>query len=267
MKKIYYVLAIVAVPALLVLYGYSSGYTPGGKSGSPGDGGNTCTDCHSGTAMPQEGWITTDMVNGEWIPGHTYTITATGTHENVMRFGFELTAENALGQKVGMFTITNTTETQLTMPQTSVTHTSQGNTPSGDMKTWSMDWTAPDGEEGEITFYAAFNAANGNGNTSGDVIYTSMLKAQQSSIGIDDPELQASVSLYPNPATDYAYLKIPEELINAEVHMLNQSGQLVGMFRVEQQNHQIDLSDYSTGIYYISLLNKNHRIVKKLIKR
>ena len=36
-----------------------------------------------------------------------------------------------------------------------------------------MNWVAPSGVEGSIGIYAAFNAANGTGNTSGDVIYKS----------------------------------------------------------------------------------------------
>ncbi len=38
-----------------------------------------------------------------------------------------------------------------------------------------MEWTAPEAGTDEINFFAAFNAANGNGNTSGDQIYTSLL--------------------------------------------------------------------------------------------
>ena len=37
---------------------------------------------------------------------------------------------------------------------------------------WSFEWTAPPDDVGPVTFYAAGNAANNNGNNSGDYIYT-----------------------------------------------------------------------------------------------
>jgi hypothetical protein len=46
---------------------------------------------------------------------------------------------------------------------------------SGNTSNWSVNWTAPSTDIGQIRFYAAVNAANGNGNTLGDVIYTTSL--------------------------------------------------------------------------------------------
>ena len=170
MKKIYNFLAILALPSILMLYSYSGG-SPGGKTGSMGDGGSTCTDCHAGTATSQTDWITTDIPAGGFQAGETYTITATGTHAGVAKFGFELTAEDDMGNKIGTLTITDDTRTKLANANHSVTHTSAGTTPSGDSNSWSAEWTAPDPAPEMVYFNAAFNAANGNGGTSGDVIY------------------------------------------------------------------------------------------------
>ena len=178
MKKLYKLLYVLIIPAALVFYSYSSG-SPGGKTGSPGDGGSTCTECHSSSVQQQSGWITTDIPAEGYTPGETYTITATGTHSGVVRFGFELTAENDADTKIGTFTITDTQRTKMSPSNTSVTHTFNGVTPSGDSNSWSMDWTAPEEATGTVTFYASFNAANGNGNTSGDQIYTSSLTVNE----------------------------------------------------------------------------------------
>ena len=178
MKKFYKILAIMAMPALLILYSYSSG-SPGGKSGSPGDGGANCTQCHSGTPQNIGGWITTDIPAGGYTSGQSYTITATGTHNGVVKFGFELTAEDAFGNKFGTLSILEPARTKLTNANHAVTHTSGGNTPQGNTITWTMQWTAPTNGGSPVHFYAAFNAANGNGNTSGDVIYLSNLTVNQ----------------------------------------------------------------------------------------
>ena len=170
MKKVYNLLLIMALPSILILYSYNSG-SPGGKSGSIGDGGSTCTQCHSGSAQSQTDWITTNIPEEGFTAGMTYTIVATGTHDGVSKFGFELTAEDGFGAKVGSFSITEPSRTKFTNANHAVTHTSGGTSVSGNSNTWSMDWTAPS-DLSVVKFYAAFNAANGNGSSTGDIIYT-----------------------------------------------------------------------------------------------
>lgn len=175
-KKIYQLFIVLSLPLSLVLFSYVSG-SPGGKTGSPGDGGATCTECHSGTATPQSAWITSNIPSEGYTPGETYQITASGVHQGVVKFGFELTSENLTGNKTGTFNITDATRTHLSNGGKSVTHTSTGTAPTGGAASWTVNWTAP--ASGDVFFYGAFNAANGNGNNSGDVIYTSSLSVSE----------------------------------------------------------------------------------------
>lgn len=174
MKKSYPYLFVLVTPVILLLMSYSAG-SPGGRTGSPGDNGNTCTQCHTGSATTMMGWITTNVPPNGYTPGQTYTISATGTHSGVVKFGFELTVEDSQDNKVGTLQITDPTRTKLINNNKAVTHTSNGTTPTGNSSSWSMNWVAPFGVPGNIGIYAAFNAANGNGTTSGDVIYKSSL--------------------------------------------------------------------------------------------
>ena len=109
----YFLIAIAGMFFLLTSGTENSGGSQGGKTGSPGDGGATCTNCHSGTATAQEGWITSNIPAEGYTPGETYTITATGTHNGVGKFGFEVTAEDNADAKTGTFVITNSDESQL----------------------------------------------------------------------------------------------------------------------------------------------------------
>ncbi|MEJ2594033.1 MAG: T9SS type A sorting domain-containing protein [bacterium] len=172
-----------------IFFGLSSWYSggsPGGKTGSPGDGGANCTQCHTGTPQDATGWITTDIPSEGYLPGETYTITATGIHSGVGKFGFESTSEDDAGTKKGEILITDASQTQLTNNNSAVTHTPTGTTPDGDSKTWTFDWIAPEAGTGDITFYGAFNAANGNGNNQGDVIYlTSTTVMENMTTGTD----------------------------------------------------------------------------------
>ncbi len=169
---------------------YNTG-SPGGKSGSPGDGGATCVQCHTGTANQVNDWITTNIPLTGYVPGNTYTITLTGTHTGVVKFGFEVSAENSSNAKVGTFILNDPVQTKFTNGNAAVTHTNNGNTPSGNSKTWTVDWTAPSAGTGDVGIYAAFNAANGNGGTSGDVIYKTSLFVSEAA----NPEL---VSINPD---------------------------------------------------------------------
>ncbi len=176
MKKTYSFLIVLSLPIALLLFSYVSG-SPGGKTGSPGDNGATCTDCHTGTAQTQMSWISSTIPVEGYTAGETYQITATGTHAGVVKFGFELTSEDLMGAKVGVFSIIDANRTKLANGGKSVTHKNTGVTPTGNSNSWTVDWTAP--ETGSVTFYAAFNAANGNGATSGDIIYTSSMTVNQ----------------------------------------------------------------------------------------
>jgi hypothetical protein len=181
MKRLYPLLLILATPLVLFLIASSTG-SPGGKSGSPGDGNATCTQCHTGAATAVPGWITTDIPAEGYTSGETYTITVSGTHPGVVKFGFELTVENSEGDKAGTLQISEPARTKLVNASKAVTHTAAGNVPSGNNNTWTVNWVAPSGVEGPVGIYAAFNAANGNGNTSGDVIYTSQLFVSEAAL-------------------------------------------------------------------------------------
>lgn len=178
MRKNYFYLVVLAIPAILLLQSNNNG-SPGGKSGSPGDQGATCAQCHTGTVQTASNWISTDIPFTGYIPGQTYTITATATHSGAAKIGFELTVENSQSSKVGTLAITEPTRTKLVNGNKSVTHTASGNVPSGNSNTWTVNWTAPAMGAGQVGFYAAFNAANGNGTTSGDVVYKSSSFANQ----------------------------------------------------------------------------------------
>jgi len=216
MKKLYNYLPLLAVPFVFIFMGYNSG-SPGGRTGSPGDNGNNCTACHSGTPQNASNWISTDIPGNGYVGGETYMVSATGTHAGVSKFGFELTAEDQNGNKVGTIQVTNSTESQLANNGKSITHTAQGNTPSGDSKTWDFEWTAPEDVPGDITFYAAFNAANGNGGTSGDVVYLTSSTYGPDVTGIADVAI--ANRFYPNPSTGIVNFETQSEVVgNVNIH-------------------------------------------------
>lgn len=262
MKKIYF--RLLLAPAALALFfagTLSSGGSPGGKTGSPGDSGATCTQCHSGTASSVDNWISTDIPELGYVVGETYTITATAMADGVSKFGFELTAEDADGNKVGSFAAVNG-DTQLANSGNSVTHSFSGTSGTNE-KTWTMEWTAPSTDLGVITFYAAFNATNSNNGTSGDVIYTSMLSVDESSVGLGEDLAVAEFSFGPNPS--FGSVQVNHNYPIANVRIFDISGKIVSEVQNYYSGSTIDLNELQSGIYFIQLQSGNAIKSQKLI--
>lgn len=262
-------LIIPAGSMILASWILSSGGSPGGKSGSPGDGGTSCTQCHAGTAQQASEWITSNIPATGYVPGQTYTITATGTHNGVQKFGFEVTAEDFGSTKKGTFIITNAAQTKLVNGAKAVTHTSGGTTPFGNSKTWTFDWTAPVAGTGQVTFYGAFNAANGNGSNSGDVIYLSSAAFNEFTTSITDADLAAEgLRIFPNPFTDFIRMsanhtgEIREVRIAASTGavVFSQNGTVAGEII-------INTSDYPKGTYFLQIFFRDGSLISRKVFR
>ena len=264
MKKHYNILMVFALPiAFLFLTSevwFHSG-SPGGKSGSPGDGGNNCTDCHAGTAMNQELWIYgPDLLLGGYSAGQTYDIFVIGVDADAQKFGFEATAEDNNGNKVGSFDAGFGGFTQTINNSAAITHTALGSNPIADTGTvWFFSWTAPATNVGNITFYAAVNAANGNGGNSGDQIYLTQFVASPS-VGVNDVAANEQLHIYPNPSSG---LITVSNKANNEGHLeiLNLSGQLLHRQEASGSEIKADLGTLGKGIYIARLGEYSQRFV------
>ncbi len=269
MIKTFYLFSTLAIIMITTISAITNaGGSPGGKTASPADG-QSCTQCHTGTAVAVSSWISTNIPTNGYIPGNTYTITVTGTHTGVSRFGFELTAEDSLNNKVGTFIITNSGETKLVNSNHAITQTGNGLTPTNDSKTWTVDWIAPSEPTGTVTFYAALNAANGNMGTSGDIIYTtSTTVAKSSNIGIEKSQTVEYLKLFPSNTEDYVYL----EWNNIKVSQLivyNINGQQVQQQYIGngQTKLRMDASSLAKGSYFVYIQTDNDILVKRFIKK
>jgi hypothetical protein len=90
-----------------------------------------------------------------------------------------LTAIDSTGAQAGTLVVTDDVDTQLLADivggnfRQYMEHTFQGAFPAEfDQRSWTFRWDPPEGNIGPVTFYAAGNGANGDGETTGDNIYT-----------------------------------------------------------------------------------------------
>lgn len=142
-------------------------------TGAPGE--NNCTQCHIGTAQDGSNEIMVTFLQGatqvtSYVPGQQY-IVSVFLVSSPSKAGFSAVALDGTNSNAGSFTGEAVGGTQDFNSATRhyVSHTSSSS--NGSPNPWLWTWTAPATDVGNVTFYVAANEANGNGNTSGDVIY------------------------------------------------------------------------------------------------
>ena len=148
------------------------------RTGAPGE--PNCTACHGGSAVNAGGGtLTITGLPTNYSPNQEITVTVTLTQTGRSTFGFQLTALDDQGRRAGDLVLTDTARTILNSGAIQnnlrqyINHNSAGtNATAPGQGSWSFTWRAPAQSAGRVTFYAAGNAANGNGSNGGDFIYT-----------------------------------------------------------------------------------------------
>ena len=151
-KTLLLIPTLLAVVILLAGFGGGSGQktptgAPAGYTGSPADGRN-CTSCHGGTATTVSGIITSNVPVSGYVPGTSYTVTATlaGTGGK----GFEISPQSITGTLLG--SIVAGSNNHITGTKYLTHNAAVTTTPA----VWSFTWVAPAAGTGSVTFYGAF---------------------------------------------------------------------------------------------------------------
>lgn len=253
MKLHRYFPLIVVLTVPLVIYAYSGG-PPDGRTGAPDEETCNAAGCHNTFELNDgDGSLGFTGFPESYQSGESYTIELTIQDPGQSRWGFEMVALDAEGDQAGEMTIIQSDSTQKSTDtgtgRTYVKHTSTGTHQgiSDGPVNWRIQWTAPDTGTGEITFYAAGNAANNNGQPTGDYIYTQSrsVTPEPTSAEIAGwwgvPEKTGLAPAYPNPFNPATTIRFrlaepgPVELIVTDI-----SGRLITT---------LTSSDLSTGAY------------------
>ena len=153
---------------LFVMLSYAT-VPPEGYAGDP-PYNRYCTSCHTGTLNSGPGRVYVSGLPTLYEPSTTYTLTVVVWDSTANRYGCEMVAKDTAGNVVGTFTEAG--------PNTNVTpggYATHDNAPySVDSFAFTFEYTTPDAStySGPIIIYAVGNAADGNGNSSGDNIYS-----------------------------------------------------------------------------------------------
>ena len=165
----------------------------------------TCTsaDCHEDATVDSGPGQVLIEAPATYTPGQPLTFKVRVEETSRQTFGFQV-AVKAVNDSidfydhVGTLEVIDANKTKVIV-QNYVTHTEAGI----DQNEWMVRWTAPSGEMRPVTIYAAGNAANGDGEKTGDHIYTTnwMMTADVSTATEEEPTPHAFTleRAFPNP--------------------------------------------------------------------
>lgn len=209
------------------VHAFSAG-PPAGYTGAPQEEPEACAECH---VPPDAGTGKISITAPQtYVPGQTYPITVSHTNADPtrLRWGFELTVlDNASDEKAGELQSTDGLTQILSNagPNSArqyVEHTAAG-TFIGQQNgaSWTFNWTAPSTDVGPVTFYAAGNQANNDGNTSGDYVYKTFVASAPASA---TPDFALTVSpasrnVVPGGATLYTMTVTPLAGFTGQVNL------------------------------------------------
>lgn len=149
-------------------------------SNAPGEG--NCTTCHVDFPVNSgDGGITISGLPKNYLPGQQIAVTVTVEQDDALKYGFQMTAINKDGGRVGTYAFPTPSPNPLQVISGTVNgqerryieHTQDGVTPTQfGSKSWNFTFNAPPRRTGKIRFFAAGNAADSDQSTAGDYIYT-----------------------------------------------------------------------------------------------
>jgi hypothetical protein len=159
MKKIYYFFASLATCMLLFSYAPTSEAGKTGSNGAPGE--STCINCHGGAANGSA-TLTSDIPLTGFVPGATYNMVFTVSQAGQPLFGMGIESLSATNTQAGTLVAGTGTQVLVKSLKQNLIHTLNGGL-AADTKAFAFKWTAPAVAVGNVTFYYAGLAANGNG--------------------------------------------------------------------------------------------------------
>ncbi|MEL6770965.1 MAG: choice-of-anchor V domain-containing protein [Bacteroidota bacterium] len=237
---------------------FSSG-APANRSGAPGESTCATAGCHSSFGLNSgTGSVTIDAPDG-FVPGEalTFTVSVDNTTPATpqRRNGFQTSVKDDAGNDVGTLELVDPSVTRFSGTD-HVTHTSSGTS----VSSWQVRWIAPAESPGQVTIYAAGNAANGNGASSGDFIYTtSQTLGLATNVEDGVPEVVVLDAVWPNPTRGAATLSFALAApTDVTVTLVDGLGRTVveaqrGALGAGAQTVALDASGLVPGVYFAAV--------------
>lgn len=270
------VIAGVIFMIMYNIYAHSDKPVPA-NTGAPDE--NNCTQCHTGRQVNQgSGKLSISFSDNEmtYQPGQIYDMVVKIEMDTLAVFGFEMVAiQKSTNKTIGNFILNDINRTQLFSELVKeetrdyIGHTQQGTVaPQKGSNSWSFQWKSPSIPSGDIVFYAAANAANGNGNRFSDWIYTENILLKESLNAAETAD-RSTRDLF-NATLKNNSLHLTYGVSNSEVIIISLTdakGNLIQKLKTNREDSGIkeevyELSPHLSGVFFIKIL-KNRHITEK----
>ena len=300
MKKKFLLFTLVGGISVVALSSYHSGPAAanaydctGAEAGGSGSYANPvgCTGggCHSSSATTAISvLIELDSVGisvPSYKPGVTYTVKLTSTYTggSLNKYGFQLAAMKgtttaATVSDAGTWSTSVPTGTHVAPPATgnylSCAEQSNTMTTTGSTFTQSFTWTAPVAGTGTISFWAAANFVNGDGNANtADKWNTNHITINElSTVSVPNVVNNIDVNIFPNPIANSMNVAIGNVAAgNYEVCVFDLNGKMVACSSFvatgSAQNTSINTANLVAGVYNVVISNGNDKKVVSVVKQ
>lgn len=254
--------ALVVFTVATLTPAFAHSYGPAARvSGAPGDAAAACTSCHAGTLNSGGGRVEIALQSGPiYIPGVKQRITVQISDPVQQRWGFELTArlnsDLQNGQAGEFVPVDNFTQvvcednaplpcpTGVSFVQQTSAGTRNG-TKGG--ATFQFDWNPPSKDAGPVTLYVAGNAANGNGTSAGDLIYTSTVQLQPvipAAPVVSAGNIVSAATFAPGPLAPYSWVTVYGSNLGATTRSWRESDFINGAMPVSLDGVSVILTAF-----------------------
>ncbi len=261
MKHFTYIFALATAVLWLGNSGGRAASARAGNTGAPGDehqGGQplTCQFCHFSAGIETSTQIAVLDEGGEavtaYVPGSRYTVRVsiqalTGAPSG---YGFQLIAlSDSDNRDLKGFSDPSANTKLSTVASTSRTYAEHRtvSTPNS----FEVKWTAPQEGTGTVSFYAAGNGVNRNGDTSGDGgSHTKVTLAEAVASSISEPSWASGVRLYPSPAAERLFVEGLPQSGDWQFRIIDLSGRIYSEGRFQAVTG-VDVSALAGGMYLL----------------
>ncbi len=258
-----------------------------GNTGAPGDEtlsngqSRTCVTCHNTSSAVQvtlaieiKDEMGNSITDNGYVPGEIYDVkvsinAAVGTPAG---YGFQMLALNA-EEGVDAAEVSTWTNLGSNVKSSFASNTNRTYVEHNGMSTtneFMMKWMAPADLSGPVTFYAAGNGVNDNRSTTGDGAAVKRLTITQDITSSTQGLQHRELSVFPNPAKNELFLET-RSVGSYELSIYDLSGRLMHQGKIDLGGQgmisQIDLSQLSSGTYFLQIFNDQEQLTKRIIKQ
>ena len=124
------------------------------------------------------------------------------------------------------------------------------------------------GDGGSVSYSVGQMVLSANTGANGSVTEGVQQPYEISVLSVSESAESISLSVYPNPSTDYLYLTSSEEIPSLSYQLFDMNGRLLKSGKINENQTNIDMQNLVPATYFVKV-NQGNKTVKtfKIIKR